>query len=393
MSSELVPIADRELWVVVEKGKDFQLPVYCDPYSSNGNTCTHYVVRPAIDLLAEPHAELEAQLRKHDVAGTRSYWVIEREVLPNVAKKAPGITPAYYFRWKNTEVPQIQLDGEQLPDKPNAANSFLEFVAKRSAINFSTIRVVWSEIERLALDWLLDKQQPLYFNFMHIYPVPYRVNWKEIMLAKHPGSVALFRKAELEERDALLASCGFIQDLASTDMLAMHRRHCFQWTLECVPTDRWRKQSVEVELTRLGIKGAARYASYYEGRLRYHLAHILTIYKAWLGQMAHPVGKLGESRISGKPVLMLSNRGTLLPGRGSRFATSLKVESGELALKDGKRDQMAKEATRLLEMSDLPADIEDMWGGDEPAGVGESADEGDGAGGLSLLAPGQGPDA
>lgn len=387
MSNELFPIADRELWVLAGRDKDYRLPILCDPYSADGINVTHYAIRPGFQMLAGPYAELEARLRKHDLSAARHYWVVEKHVLEQEGTKAPGITPSYYYRWEGeTKAPRKEPQNEEVMEQDVPAWDFLKYVAKKSALDFATVKVVWMECQRLAVDWLLNKEKPLKFTFMTIYPLPLRVNWKEIMLAKHPSSPFVFRRTNEQKREALLLETGFTQDLGSVDLTAVDgARKFFYWSLECVPTDYWKKCVMEVETTRRGVRGPVNYARYYEARLRNHLEHIMVAYKAWLRQMALPIGKLGESVVTGDPVLLPSRKNKVLPGRIPRTETRLMVSDKEIEIRPGKHDNLAQEAKKLLQMPGVPPGASDMWGGGEREDVDESIDATGGGGGVPLL--------
>lgn len=374
MSAELLPIGDRELHVVYDAERGWQLPVYADPYSSDGTHLTHYAIRAAMGLLAGPHADLENTLRKHDLAGQRNYWVIEQEIFLGLSRKAPGITPAYYYKWDGVSAAAPKLDTEEIREDKLPAYEFLQHVAKQSSLDFAVIKLVWLECQRLAVDWLLNKQKPIRFSFMTIHPVPYRANWKEIQLAKHPHCAPTFKKPE-HERQAELVQMGFLEDLGSTDLCAIDgRRKFFYWGLECVPTAYWKQCVREAESTRLGVKGPTAYTRYYEGRLKEHLPAILLCFAEWLRQMALPVGRVGESAHGGSQVLLPARKNALLPAKSERHEVRLMVSDSPVALKQGKFCAVEEKAARLLQMPPVPQGTEDLRGCDLAEDMDEPGD-------------------
>lgn len=359
--AEIKPISDRELWVVKNTELGWSIPVYCDPYTSDGLTLTHYAVRPAIALLAGPHHELELRLRKYDLSGSKNHWVIEAQHLPLLAEKAPGITPAFYLRWNGVANKAMLTGIEELPESKVSAWEFLEYIATKSALDFGTLKIVWAEIQRHAPDWLLNKQLPLYFGFCTIYALPMRVNWKEVILGKHIKIAPVFSKPEAE-RNAILQECGFIEDLGSSDMLAMSKNfRYFKWSLECLPTDYWHQCVRETESVRLGVKGPVRYARHYEERLRKALPQILHSFATWIKQMAQPVARLGKSHMHGYAVLLPCRREHWMLARRRNPATkSLVLQDVEVALKPGTSNFLPKTAESLLSLPDIPSEHEDV---------------------------------
>lgn len=375
METELKPVGDRELWIAYRVGSDWQLPILCDPYSEDGPLPTHYAIRPAISLLAEPHAALEAHMRKHDLAGSKNYWVIPKDSLDRLARKAPGITPAYYYRWsgESSETAESK-ETESLTQETLPAYEFLRYVANKSAIEFSVVKLVWVECQRHAVDWLINKQKPLRFSFMNIFPVPLRTNWKEIMLARHPQCAPIFRKPE-EERLPLLHKTGFIEDLGAADLAAVDgKRRFFYWTLECSPTEYWTQCVREAESTRRGVRGDTRYTTYYEGRLKESLPNLLVIFGRWLRQMCIPVGRVGESAVSGHPILLPARKVGVLPKRRDDDMAPLMVSDNEVALKPGKHDRLEEKITRMLSLPSVSPGAEDVRGHEEWDEVGEPGD-------------------
>lgn len=389
-SQELQPVGDRELHVV--SGEAFSIPIFCDPYSTSGGPITHYVIRPAIELLMAPHLALTQILVQYDLAQEKRFWVIEAASLPIIATKAPGITPSAYYRWEGEhDVKDPQLLGVELDAPKLEGEDFLKFVATRSGMDIKLLRVFWSEWQKAAVEWFINKQQPLKLTFATLRPIPYRINWKEMLLIKHPRCASFFLSWTQERRDIALTETGFIDDLGSAEMAAVDKKRFFYWTLELTANDYWMEAVREAELTRLGTRGPRTYAKYYEARLKKHLPDILEAFTGWLRQMAISVGTVGEGTFSGGAVLLPERKnGVVLPRAGRPDGLHFMVSDGEISLKQGKRPALEKKTQKLLSLPRVQQQVQDVREPSDAGFLGSSRDGGDTDGRVSLHHDGEG---
>lgn len=374
-STELQPVGDRELHIVADES--WSIPIFCDPYSMSGGPVTHYIVRPAIELLMAPHSALTQRLLQYDMADEKRYWVIDAASLPIVATKAPGVTPAFYYRWEGEhDVKDPQLLGVELDAPKMEGEDFLKFVAARSGLDLKLIKVFWSEWQKAAVEWFINKQQPLKLTFATLRPIPYRINWKEMLLIKHPKCAPFFLSWTQERRDIALTETGFIDDLGSAEMAAVDKKRFFYWTLEFTANDYWLDAVREAELTRLGTRGPRTYAKYYEARLKKHLPDILEAFTGWLRQMAIPVGTVGEGTFSGGAVLLPERKnGVMLPRTAQATHVHRMVSDGEISLKPGKQPALEKKTQKLLSVPRVQQQVQDVRN-TGPAGLlGKPGDE------------------
>lgn len=401
--SEIVQFGYRELWVVAEDG--WSLPIYCDPYTADGRTITHWSVRPALEMLAAPFTELSSRFSPYNLSTESRSWIVDDDRLRRIAKKAPGCMPRDYMNW-TSDKPGKEMDGKELIEDEQKDDEFLGFICKRYSIDRPLARFFWRAIKDGMLHWFKNSQKPIDLEILSIHPVPYRANWKEIMLSKHRDSPHLFRKKRPLWR-GLLVETGFMEDLGSTDLMAMNKNKTFSWSLEVKMGKLLMDELADGEKMRLSAKRPARYAKYYEGCIRRRLKDIVEIYAAWLKQVEQPVGAIRESMLSSDPVLVPeSKRNKVLPSWHRPNEVTYQPAADYPRLKQGHRKtkHMEKALKKMLQMPNILPGTEDVRQLPEPTAVDGPGSGGDGAGGVrvcnaievevessGLLAAGEGP--
>lgn len=368
-AEELKPIGDRELFYVENTKEDWSIPIFCDPYSSDGENHTHYVVRPALSLMMNAYTAVHKVFAGIDLGENRNSWIIEVGAMPDSVKKAKGITPEYYFKF-NSEAgkPDEELLGyEEVEITDVTSPDFLEYACKMTGLDMKVMKVFWLSWQKAAVSWLLNKNKPIELTFMKITPVPFRANWKEIMLGKKPSAHKAFRLPKEQKFGALLG-CGFIEELASTDNVQInpYKRH-FYWNLDCQTNRYWDTLSEEAEKIRLGIKGHRKYVGYYESCIRNCMPHIIETYDTWVKKIAAPYARVGESAVDGslifvpipksRSVLFKWNKKTFINDKLSH--NTVKIKQG------GKGRRLEKEAADMLRLPDIRSLHKDLWGFDD----------------------------
>jgi hypothetical protein len=389
---EIVQYGFRELWLVSDGA--WTLPVHCDPYSSDARTVTHWCVRPAQQLLSAPFEELRRRFGPCNLSTSRTSWYVTDEDLRRIATKATGCDASQYLKWdkQTTEESAETVGIEEVAAPSRVEEKFLNFMFKRSAIDPKLGRFFWGALKESMLHWLINIQKPIDFELFKLHPIPYRANWKEIMLAKYPACANIFRKPHNTWHDKLVES-GFMQDLGSSDLVALdaHSKSMY-WTLEIEPKSLWLKTMHESEVARMASKRPGNYLRYYESCIRNRLDDVLKTFAAWIVQIRKPVGRLCESPVSGAPILLpIRKRNSVLPAWHRPDSVSFQPFDG-VCIKQGQgqRKSLEKKAKEMLAMSNILQRTDDVRGLPEPGDVGEPADESEGTGGLRLCDANQG---
>lgn len=190
-------------------------------------------------------------------------------------------------------------------DRPGYKDDpFIEFVCQRHRLERPIALYVWRAIKESMAFWFKNQQKPVDFEYFVIHPMPYRVNWKEIMLARHPDCVGHFLKPRKEWLEALNSS-GFIQDLGNEALIALEWPGIVVWGLEVRLHNHMVKEFIDGELERYqASKRAEEYTQYYEGCVSRRLDDILETYHTWLLQIHAPVATVRKRDEDSHPVFV-----------------------------------------------------------------------------------------
>lgn len=366
---EVAQFGPRELRVV--RGEGWTLPIYCDPYTSDARSITHWLVRPAIQMLSRPFTELSSRFGPISLSEESTFWVVDAASLEKLSEKVSGCMPKDYMHWDSKpESRDNLLVKVSVNDKDE---EFLAYCCKMHSIDMSVGRFVWRAIKEGAQHWLINMQKPIEFELFTIYPIPYRANWKEIQLSKHPGCYKTFGHKR-DKWKSMLTGSGFVQDLGSSDLLSMNPDKTFNWTLEVVPTKLWVDSVRDAEKQRLHSKGQLNYARYYESRLCKKLDDILTAFSTWVRQVRIPVAVLRESTNgSGSILVPARKQKRVSPSSYRPPETYFQIGPNSIGLVPGKIGKFKKVPATLKQMYDLsgiPPAIGDVREPDEPIDVG-----------------------
>lgn len=381
---DVVQISPRQLRAVA--GNGWSIPVHCDPYSDDGREITHYRVAPAMELMAGPFSELSSLFQPVNQSESTRYWVVEASFTDKTTRRVEGCCPEDYLCWAEQSPDTLYGTVEKTSDLIVRDEPFLKYLCKSAGMDPVIGRYFWAALKKSVVKWLVQEQKPIHFGPFTVHPMPYRDNWKEILLAKHSGSNRhFFRLKDNKNLRKALLEDGFTQDLGSVDLIAMdHGR--FNWTLDLEIQPVLAKAFAQAEIERLTTKRNVKYAKYYEGCIRRRLEDIIKVYSVWLHRIKMPVGRLSESPVSGNPILLSSTRrDKVLPSWHYSHAKrpTASGEAPTLRAEPSKPRHVESKTKKLFDMSNLQPDIPDLRQCAE-SNLGGGGDK-DSSGGMLLL--------
>lgn len=387
--SEIVRYGPRELWVVEES--PWALPIHCDPHTSDGATQTHWVVRPALPLLAEPFARLTRLFGPNNMGRATTFWVVTGTVLERFAHRVKGCVPGDYLKWESSD-PGKETFGKEILSEEDRENEFLNFCCDRASIDRPLGRFVWRAIRDGMMEWFINSQRPIGFELFTIHPVPFRANWKEILLAKQARCWKLFRGNRKLWKARAVAS-GFMEELGSTDLMAVRRDKTFSWTLEIQPHKLLLDEWARAEAVSMATKRPVRYARYYESCIRRRLNDIFDVFAAWIQQIQLSVGTIRESGVSCSPTIVpTSKRDKVLPSWHKSGQVTFQPPLDRPLLKQGQRARrrVEKKTQELLQVPGFQQGIADVRGLQNQSEMDRPGNGAVGADRVWLLPTGQG---
>lgn len=285
-----VQSGDIELWVVSHD--DWSLPVSAIPVTMNGKD--YFACSDIIGFNAAQFDAVHAKLSPAAAGTDGTFTFIPRLAMPAVASKAPGISPRYYIRWNGQSSVKPKLEfgmDEQLetPEPTDSTREFIDHIAwKARAMSREDILFLWTLITQEMPAWLTEKRKPISFGYFTIWALPYRANWKQILLAKFPGIAAAMRMPK-RERYSKLSMSDFEQHLQHTDLISYYTNSkTVGWSVECTPTKYWADFIQDAESKKRKRLGATNYGKAWS-RLVWSLRNtIIDVFASFTAQTTIP---------------------------------------------------------------------------------------------------------
>jgi len=274
-SIELHHVGDRELWIAKSADDSWSLPMYVDWKHDRIGKKHYAMVTPAVSLYHSQVLTMKSLMAAHNRMEENNRWLISRRVAETILHKAPGITPAFYYKWPDAACPPLPptfgmsrfrvLQNE--PQKVATAESFIKFVSLRQKIPVDLVKTVINAVEQEAPIWMLRERQPLELGFCRLIAAPFRSNWKEIVALKARGFKlpSVFSQSN-ETLWKVLEYIGLPGLLCSTDNIGMKQlrsMHRLSYVIEAIPTDKFEKAVNAVEEERIAC-GPGHYVAFFE---------------------------------------------------------------------------------------------------------------------------------
>lgn len=368
MPIELKLDGDRELWAINGSGvggTTWSIPVFADPFSGEvkpGQVRRFYRISPAAVMDLGCEAALRGRLIPYNVDAASGMTLVTEKALHEIATKAQGITPSYYLKWGpdgsnpgKVEEESVDADYDKAPE---ATEKFIEYVYTHTQVaSHSTLKLVWRAITQCAFDWLAVDKRPISFGFMELTPIPYRINWAQMLKAMFPGSPPTVRLKNKVARDARLLDMGFMGQMTNGILLGMdNNAGVITWRVECTLQKNWWQRIIGLEQKIKATLGPVQYSHYVFRQMFNRRDKLLELYAAWVKEANRPAGTNDDGRLhGGKALICWLPPGKIKPVDPPCGAVEAVVDSDGAEISGpGGPSIMAIEATkRLLEMSDL----------------------------------------
>lgn len=267
-------LGDKELWII--HGESWSIPVYATPMEREAEQIKCVGVAAAIPLSPGQYSALADRL----AAAATEYsttngavWVLDNldsaDGLAQYGERARGVTPEYYMQWEAEPkpMPANAITGIEVPKpaKPAELTSEMQAFIKRvwERTNLADVKLLSFLYDALCAEaqrWLLEDLKPLDLGFVRLAALPYRANWKQILLAKFPKIIRFFKMPK-EKRDVSLALTDYVVEIKNSDLWAIDKKeNYFHWTIEAIPTRTWHKYAEQKERNRLTSLSRSQYA-------------------------------------------------------------------------------------------------------------------------------------
>ena len=302
MQKQFHPTDCTQLWRVTDHidGKDYSWPLLATPGDTNEGAC--YEVRLAVHVETKAqqvfvYQRIDAMAYWKDPSALR--WLVRPTFLAQFAKKCPGMVPQYYVQWDQPaakaapdQAPlEAQKPAETCPDE-----DFVRYLCASSGMtDIPGMRVTWHLVCYHAMRWLLEQGKPLNLDFIKLYALPYRANWKSILHARYPQSLKAL-STEPEHRKAVLDAIGLSESLYSADLIEVNPGDTFGWTIEAVPSAKLEQAIADTEAKCLQTANSpANYLYRWSRAITNQYDNIISIYESFVKKSAKPLGSVDDS--------------------------------------------------------------------------------------------------
>jgi hypothetical protein len=365
MKQKLTYRADRdtELWVVV--GVEWEIPIRCRYCDYNGVEYIHAL--PAVPIGFAQSAALEGVMGSlgSEIESVKSGWAVPAENLKSRCRKAEGITPEFYFRWPGATAASVASSETEVKAKEKRpkvdCSTFLKQVAQASGIDESVLTLSWIAITQQIPSWLLSGNS-IDLGFIRLVAVPYRKNWKEILLARYPTlkKALMIREPKRLLSMAFTAASRMIRMSELTESHERRGRTVFSWTVEVLHDSSWEKTCDQVEGEAAARLGPLAYVKRWANRVSHIEESIYEILTEQVEKETAPTcrvlwrrGQRGMQFVQASPTLIGSAQIVECDDGGcSSVDDFLGIEDSSAYLED--------KASRLLQMSAVQPQDEDV---------------------------------
>lgn len=306
------------------RSSQYQVPFFCQRVNVDGIT-DGWHIKPAVSLKPSLARTLAVELDACAAWKTVHGHVLLDEVFRSQFILCEGITPQFWFRKDGEKVESLAEEVEEARESwnpvtpaPSSKKSFVVDLHKKTGIDdLSVLKALWNAICNHMAYWLIVEQREIDFGWFKLHAFPVRGNWKQVMLAKHPGLRTAARLTG-DDREEFLTVQGVKQSLQQTDLIALkgdaHEKHV-DWSIEVEPTESWDQYVAAAERQRRSECGDGDlYVNWWGevwGRLRESAIGALLRFASQSAVPAATVGKGGARSRTG--FVEYLQPGTVLP--------------------------------------------------------------------------------
>lgn len=252
----------------------------------------------AVPLLSKQQTALEEMLRTVGRPYNGMHR-LTRTALASIAEKVEPFDPERFLSW---ERPRMAQAPEFHPEKRLERDEFLDALYQQGVGGSrDEVEFWWNTFCTHALDWMMNKEKPVDMYFVKLTNSPYRMNWKNALLSRHPKLGRALAYCRDGKAEVILHESGFYDDAVSLDLLAMNPKsgYCYRH-VEVEHQRLWWRTVKAVELKRLQTLGPGGYAQHFMDSIRRRLKSSVRIYRQWLANIARPCATDVESGLVGE---------------------------------------------------------------------------------------------
>jgi len=377
MKSRFKSDGDIQLWVVSRK--DWAVPIFAEPLLFDDGR-KRWRCRPAVNLLSATWEKFNPVMKDASERIHEGWYYIDYDSLPLVALKADGVTPEYYHRPIGQLEPDRESPGEVDGDYLSDSERLLRSVFRDTQLTtWTNMKLIWRVLCNQVARRLAEENRIVDLGFIRLVPLPYRPNWKSIMLSAFPRAAYGFRKFRISSRlrDYLLG-IGFLHNLINSILLSVDRKkHTIRWIVEAIPSPELNSAFDQVELRRMNKLEKPGYAEHVRKSIVGRRKEALEAIRYWIDQTSEPCGAVDDGgALGGKILLPWVPEGHVLPAAPADGDTPVVVCADDDQIRGQITEGSRRAKTETVpEMPSLPPPAPQLWLGRRPEDMAQSSDK------------------
>ncbi len=248
----------EELWVI-----EGTIPVaWTVPVYAHFRDDLNAVVMYACALLPSQKQWVDDHMREYAVE-ENALWIITRVALERMGHQVELCNPELLFTWERDRNRPIEV-GEPPPTTSDREEFLNGLYMSGLFADRKQLDLIYYQFCLHSLGWMINREKPLDLYFAKLHNCPYRVNWKESLLARFPRLGRLLCHRNKQGAEIVANEAGMLDELRCPDLLAMRRTSpLVRRTIEVELTGLWHKTVARTEQRRWSQLGPLKYAEYF----------------------------------------------------------------------------------------------------------------------------------
>lgn len=239
-------------------------------------------------------------------------WFYPRAKLMMVAKPFEGEDIQDTIEWRPAMAGILDRSAskDRTVDQIRETDHFLKpLVASGFFRTLEAAEMTWNIFVTRMQDRLVNEQLPVHLGFCRLFALPYRANWKQLLYQMdrtrfiRNGRRSADSPAAMKERRVP----HYLIEERFTAWIEEENR--IDWTLEVIPTNRWKQLLDLAEETRRKARGRFGYLDGIVDTMKRLLPLSIEVYRHYLERLSKPIVVLGQTAKESRGIVNAPDKG------------------------------------------------------------------------------------
>lgn len=289
---------DKELWIM-PLGENV-IPFYCQLGVDTETGIPYWTVRTAT-FLGSVYRQVSSTLGSMAVAVDADLWILAASVFEVHFNKCPGITPEFYVRILNREggkTTTYEIDSKLMSDDilRGVNTDFAAWVHEKTGmLTRQELSLIWISMCQEMPRYLLTTNTFIDLGWARIFGLPYRANWKQILLTKFPR-IWKWLKGRTEWHKLEISP--FSVESNSADLIGAKahggKAWLISWTPELQPMKAWYDYTHSVEQHAYASLTPRAYLDRIGTLFEANWKNLVSVFRSYVSDTTLPCGDIAD---------------------------------------------------------------------------------------------------